>query len=94
MLDFYADWCISCKEMEKYAFTHPGVIQALDRVARLQTDVTDNDAIDTQLMNALGIYGPPAILFYDPQGQEIRHRRVVGEMSGKEFAAHVIKTFQ
>ena len=94
MLDFYADWCISCKEMEKYAFTHPGVIQALDRVATLQTDVTDNDAIDTQLMNALGIYGPPAILFYDAQGQEIRHRRVVGEMSGEEFAAHVIKTFQ
>jgi len=94
MLDFYADWCISCKEMEKYAFTHPGVIQALDRVATLQTDVTDNDAIDTQLMNSLGIYGPPAILFYDAQGQEISHRRVVGEMSGEEFAAHVNKTFQ
>jgi thiol:disulfide interchange protein DsbD len=94
MLDFYADWCISCKVMEKYAFTHPDVLRALERVATLQTDVTDNDAIDTQLMNSLGIYGPPAILFFDAEGREMRHRRVVGEMSGEEFAAHVIKTFQ
>lgn len=94
MLDFYADWCISCKEMEKYAFTHAGVINALSGVGTFQADVTDNDEIDTQLMNSLGIYGPPAILFYDPQGREIRHRRVVGEMSGEEFAAHVIATFQ
>jgi thiol:disulfide interchange protein DsbD len=94
MLDFYADWCISCKEMEKYAFTHSGVINALSEVSTLQANVTDNDTIDTQLMNSLGIYGPPAILFYDAQGQEIRHRRVVGEMSGEEFAAHVIATFQ
>ena len=93
MLDFYADWCISCKVMEKYAFTHPAVLRALDTVATLQADVTDNDAIDTQLMNALGIYGPPAILFFDPSGQEIRHRRVVGEMSGESFAAHIIETF-
>jgi thiol:disulfide interchange protein DsbD len=94
MLDFYADWCISCKEMEKYAFTHPGVISALNGVGTFQTDVTDNDSIDTQLMNSLGIYGPPAILFFDARGEEIRHRRVVGEMSGEEFAAHLIATFQ
>ncbi len=94
MLDFYADWCISCKVMEKYAFTHPEVLRALERVASLQTDVTDNDAIDIALMNSLGIYGPPAILFFDAQGREMRNRRVVGEMSGEEFAAHVIKTFQ
>ena len=94
MLDFYADWCISCKEMEKYAFTHPQVLAALDQVATLQADVTDNDRIDTELMTSLGIYGPPAILFFDAQGQEIRNRRVVGEMSGDQFAAHVIATFQ
>ncbi len=93
MLDFYAEWCISCKVMEKYAFTHPGVLNALDRVTTLQADVTDNDAIDTQLMTSLGIYGPPAILFFDSSGEEIRHRRVVGEMSGEEFAAHIIGTF-
>jgi len=94
MLDFYADWCISCKEMEKYAFTHPGVLAALEDVATLQADVTDNDSIDTELMSSLGIYGPPAILFFDTSGREIRNRRVVGEMSGDRFAAHVIATFQ
>ena len=94
MLDFYADWCISCKEMEKYAFTHPGVLAALENVSTLQADVTDNDRIDTELMSSLGIYGPPAILFFDASGQEIRSRRVVGEMSGEQFAAHVTATFQ
>jgi thiol:disulfide interchange protein DsbD len=94
MLDFYADWCISCKEMEKYAFTHPGVLAALGDAATLQADVTANDRIDTELMNSLGIYGPPAILFFDANGEEIRHRRVVGEMSGEQFAAHIIATYQ
>ena len=94
MLDFYAEWCISCKVMERYAFTNPDVLRALDRVATLQTDITDNDAIDSQLMQSLGIYGPPAILFFDSSGKEIRHRRVVGEMSSENFAAHIIATFQ
>ena len=93
MLDFYADWCISCKEMERYAFTHPEVLDALANVNSLQTDVTANDAIDTEFMTSLGIYGPPAILFFDRNGIEIRHRRVVGEMSGEAFAAHVLATF-
>ncbi len=93
MLDFYADWCISCKEMERYAFTHPEVVKALSQVSTLQTDVTDNDAVDTQFMSSLGIYGPPAILFFDKQGHEIKHRRVVGEMSGEDFAAHILGTF-
>jgi len=94
MLDFYADWCISCKEMEKYAFSHPRVLAALEDVATLQADVTDNDNIDTELMASLGIYGPPAILFFDSNGREIRNRRVVGEMSGDRFADHVVATFQ
>ena len=94
MLDFYADWCISCKEMEKYAFTHPDVLAALAQTSTLQADVTDNDAIDSALMSSLGIYGPPAILFFDTEGREIRARRVVGEMSGEQFAAHVNATFQ
>ena len=92
MLDFYADWCISCKEMERYAFADPEVLSALDNVATLQADVTDYDAIDTELLVSLGIYGPPAILFFDPSGREIRKRRVVGLMSGEEFATHIIQT--
>ncbi|MFT5226646.1 MAG: thiol:disulfide interchange protein DsbD [Polaribacter sp.] len=94
MLDFYADWCISCKEMEKYVFTHPAVLASLDQVSTLQADVTANDSIDSALMNSLGIYGPPAILFFDKSGIEIRSRRIVGEMSGQDFAAHVRSTFQ
>ncbi len=94
MLDFYADWCVECKVMEKYTFTHPAVLQAMDGVAALQADVTANDAQDSALMSSLGIYGPPAIMFFDRNGNEIRHRRVVGEMSGEAFAAHVTATFQ
>jgi thiol:disulfide interchange protein DsbD len=94
MLDFYADWCISCKEMERYTFNHPAVLAALSNVSTIQADVTDNDQMDSRLMSSLGIYGPPAILFFDTNGQEIRNRRVVGEMLGEEFAQHVIATFQ
>jgi thiol:disulfide interchange protein DsbD len=94
MLDFYADWCISCKEMEKYAFTHPDVLASLDQVSTIQADVTANDSIDSAFMNSLGIYGPPAILFFDKKGIEIRNRRVVGEMSGQDFAVHVKSTFR
>ena len=93
MLDFYADWCISCKEMEKYAFTHPEVLKAMDGVVALQTDVTPNDKTDQLFMKSLGIYGPPAILFFDKNGIEIPGSRVVCEMSGEEFAAHLRKTF-
>ena len=91
MLDFYADWCISCKEMEKYAFTHPDVLTALKGFQTLQTDVTDNDKTDKLFMKSLGIFGPPAILFFYRNGQEIEGSRVVGEMSGEKFAAHIIK---
>ncbi len=93
MLDFYADWCISCKEMEKYAFPHPAVLTALKDKGfeTLQTDVTDNDKTDKLFMKSLGIFGPPAILFFDRNGQEIKGSRVVGQMTGEEFAAHINK---
>ena len=94
MLDFYADWCISCKEMEKYSFSHADVIASLDNVNLLQADVTKNDSLDVELMASLGIYGPPAILFFDTQGREIPGRRVVGFMDGEEFAAHVNAALQ
>jgi thioredoxin:protein disulfide reductase len=93
MLDFYADWCISCKEMEKYAFPHPAVQTALSGFETLQTDVTDNDKTDQLFMKSLGIYGPPAILFFDRNGKEIDGSRVVGQMTGEEFAAHINKHY-
>ncbi len=89
MLDFYADWCVSCKEMERYTFTDPGVHQALNGVLLLRADVTANDDEDQALLQHFGIFGPPSIVFFGPDGQERRDFRVVGEMPAAEFAAHV-----
>jgi thiol:disulfide interchange protein DsbD len=87
MLDFYADWCVSCKEMEKYTFTDQGVRAALGNAVLLRADVTQNDEEDQALLKHFGIFGPPTIAFYDPTGQEQRNFRVVGYMKAPEFAA-------
>ena len=68
----------------------PAVLAALSDYITIQSDVTANDKTDQLLMKSLGIYGPPAIIFYDRNGQEIPGSRVVGEMSGEEFAAHIV----
>jgi len=89
MLDFYADWCVSCKEMERYTFTDEAVRSALGNAVLLRADVTKNDATDQALLQHFGIYGPPTIAFYDAQGEEKRNYRVVGYMKAPEFAALV-----
>lgn len=89
MLDFYADWCVSCKEMEKLTFSDVVVQTSLNNVMVLQADVTDNDEKDKELYQHFGIIGPPAIIFYDSQGSEQRNLRVVGYMPAAEFAAQV-----
>jgi thiol:disulfide interchange protein DsbD len=90
MLDFYADWCVSCKEMEKYTFSDPAVIAALANTRLLQADVTANDKIDQALLQGyFGLPGPPAIIFYGADGQERKGFRVVGFVPAEEFAAHV-----
>ncbi len=86
MLDFYADWCVSCKEMEKYTFSEPAVRAALAKAVLLRADVTANDAEDQALLRHFGIYGPPTIAFYGTDGAERRNFRVVGYMKAKEFA--------
>ena len=91
MLDFYADWCISCKEMEKLTFTDPLVHKALEGVTLLQADVTLNDNIDKALMKKFGLIGPPAILFFDSQGREQKAQRVVGFKSSEEFIKNIQK---
>ena len=83
-------WVVSVRGVSQ----HYGKAVALDDVSLLQADVTKNDAIDVELMSSLGIYGPPAILFFDAEGREIPGRRVVGFMPGEEFAAHVNATFR
>jgi thiol:disulfide interchange protein DsbD len=91
MLDFYADWCISCKEMEKYTFSDPGVRQALQNVVLLKADVTPNDELDQALLKNFGLVGPPSILFFDRTGQEKRNFRLVGFLSPDKFKAHLEK---
>jgi thiol:disulfide interchange protein DsbD len=89
MLDFYADWCISCKEFEKYTFSDPQVLAALDNTVALQADVTANDQADQALLKRFNLIGPPGIIFYDAQGNELSAHRVVGFMPAEEFAAHI-----
>ena len=89
MVDFYADWCISCLEMEHKSFTQPEVQAALKNVVLLQADVTANDDEDKALYVHFGIVGPPTIAFYGADGKERRNFRVVGFMKAAEFAAVV-----
>jgi thiol:disulfide interchange protein DsbD len=87
MLDFYADWCTSCKEMQRYTFNDPGVRAALKPVRLLRADVTANNADDQALLHQFQIYGPPTIAIYDAQGHEHQEYRVVGYMKAPEFTA-------
>ena len=93
MLDFYADWCVSCKEMERFTFTDPGVQGELARARLVQADVTANDAEDQALLQRFGILGPPTIVFFDASGRELPDYRVVGFMKAGEFQAHVAQAF-
>ena len=91
MLDFYADWCVSCKEMEVLTFSDAGVQQALANTVLLQADVTPNDEKDKNLYKHFGIIGPPSIMFFDKNGNERKNFRVVGFVPAEKFSAHVIK---
>ena len=89
MLDFYADWCVDCKRMERDTFPAPAVRAALDGVVILKADVTANDTEDRALMNRFDIFGPPATLFFGPAGDEMRGYRLLGFAPPERFAAHV-----
>lgn len=85
MLDFYADWCVSCKEYEAFTFTDPRVGKLLQNVVLLKADVTQNGADDLALLQRFGLFGPPGILFFDRQGQEIRQIRTIGYQNAQQF---------
>ena len=94
LLDFSADWCTSCKEMERYTFTDPGVQRSLANVSLLRADVTADDADDQALLKRFGIIGPPTIAFYGPDGRERSQYRVVGYMKADAFAARAREALQ
>jgi thiol:disulfide interchange protein DsbD len=83
MLDFYADWCVSCKEMEHLTFTDPRVEARLAQLHRVRADVTANNADDQALLKRFGLFGPPGIIFFDRNGKEIG--RVVGYQAAETF---------
>ncbi|RPH28616.1 protein-disulfide reductase DsbD [Buttiauxella warmboldiae] len=89
MLDLYADWCVACKEFEKYTFSDPQVQQQLANTVLLQADVTANNAQDVRLLKHLQVLGLPTILFFDKAGREQPNARVTGFMDADTFRAHL-----
>lgn len=89
MLDFYADWCITCKEMEHDTFSSSVVQTKLNDLILLKADVTENDALDKALLKKFNLYGPPAILFFNKERAEEKASRIVGFMNATDFIAHV-----
>jgi thiol:disulfide interchange protein DsbD len=89
LLDFYADWCVSCKEMEAYTFTDAGVQAALSNTVWLQADVTANDELDQALLERFGVFGPPTIIFFGADGEQRYGYEVVGYMKAAAFTEHV-----
>jgi thiol:disulfide interchange protein DsbD len=87
MLDFYADWCVSCKEMERYTFSDPAVQVKLQQMVNLQADVTAGSPEHGVLLRRFRLFGPPGIVFFDRSGREIPGLRVIGFQSAEKFAA-------
>jgi thiol:disulfide interchange protein DsbD len=92
MLDFYADWCVSCKEMERFTFSEPKVEAQMKQVRLLQVDVTANNDDDRALMKKFGLFGPPGIILFK-QGREVPESRVIGFMAPEQFAQHLSRHF-
>jgi thiol:disulfide interchange protein DsbD len=85
MLDFYADWCVSCKEMERFTFSDPRVQARLGQMELLRADVTANNAEDKALLQRYRLFGPPGIVFFDATGREIEGVRVIGYQPPERF---------
>ncbi len=88
MLDFYADWCVSCKEMERFTFRDPKVVSRLGNVVLLQADVTANNADDKALLKAFGLFGPPGLIFWRADGAQSPHR-VIGYEAPESFLSSI-----
>ncbi len=91
MLDFYADWCVYCKQMERNTFPAPEVQAVLSNFVLLQADVTDQDDTDLALQKHIGIPAPPAMIFWSDTGEEYKHLRLMGYMDAADFSKHAAK---
>ena len=91
MLDFYADWCVTCIEMEHDTFTEPEVKRVLSDVILVQADVTRNDSEDQRLLERFQLFGPPAILFFGTDARELQEYRLIGYVKPEQFLQHLAK---
>jgi thioredoxin:protein disulfide reductase len=89
MIDFYADWCVSCKEMERFTFSDEGVKRRLREFVLLKADVTANNPDDKALLKRFSLFGPPGIIFFDREGREIKGLRVIGFQPAERFAGNL-----
>ena len=89
LLDLYADWCISCKVMERNVFPEPEVARLLAKFTLLRADVTHNDPVDQALLNAYGLFGPPSLVFFGGDGSEIEDVRIQGEVGAEALEQHL-----
>jgi thiol:disulfide interchange protein DsbD len=87
MLDFYADWCVSCKEMELFTFSDPAVVQKMSQMLLLKADVTANNPDDRALLKRFSLFGPPGIMFFEAGGRQMQDIRVVGFQDAEKFAS-------
>jgi thiol:disulfide interchange protein DsbD len=91
MLDFYADWCVVCHEMEAYTFSDPVVQKTLQQVVLLKVDVTRNNDDDKAFLKQFELFGPPAILFFNKDSEEIKSHRLIGFIKADAFVKHVMQ---
>jgi thiol:disulfide interchange protein DsbD len=85
MIDLYADWCVACKELEKYTFSDPKISKILNQFKLIKFDITNTNEEHTKYLQSMRIFGPPALFFYDTSGKEINEARVVGFMDSSDF---------
>jgi len=93
MLDFWAEWCVACKELEEITFKDEAVINKLSQFTLLKADVTDNSQEDKELMKKYGIFGPPGLVFWDENNQEVKASKIIGYKNPKEFLEIVNNNF-
>ncbi len=89
MLDFYADWCVACKEFEKYTFHDPNVVPKLRQFVLLQADVTKSSPADIELLKKMDVLGLPTLDFWDGKGNRISNARLTGFMEASPFLSHL-----